>query len=230
MAREILRLEPSFPARSASRAAGDRLPIPPSHNPVPGLRARPQDAFPFGTDPRHYDVGQNVRWGIPPYLHRRAAVSNSPARDNRPFVNPSTHFCGRSRGNASERKTAKGRPPMAAMSLRPRVRQRRPTTSGAMPRPPEVNAFQGKVGCHQHFVPGRRLQVNRAVIANTDFTTAPFPASCGPCEGRAISAFSGRGMAITLSTRFLGLIYLLCEACAGRHVALGAKWVPSQPA
>ncbi len=55
---------------------------------------------------------------------------NSSAKFNNPFRNRSTHLWGKVVGTANERKAAIGSPPIAAMSLNPRARQRRPTTSG----------------------------------------------------------------------------------------------------
>ena len=52
------------------------------------------------------------------------------ARNRNPFKNPSTQLCGSFAGNAKDRKAAMGSPPMAAMSLSPRARQRCPTDSG----------------------------------------------------------------------------------------------------
>jgi hypothetical protein len=49
---------------------------------------------------------------------------------SRPSKKPSTHFCGVRAGSASERKTATGSPPIAAISLNPRVRQRCPINCG----------------------------------------------------------------------------------------------------
>ena len=60
-----------------------------------------------------------------------------------------------------------------------------------MPLPAEVNAFQSKVGCHQDFVPGRRLQ-NRTVIADPGYHST-LSSLLRRRECAAISAFSGEG-------------------------------------
>ena len=108
----------------------------------------------------------------------------------------STHRCASFLGRARERNAACGSPPMAAMSLRPRVRQRQPTTSG---------------GCHS----GRKCTPSRekSVVTRTSCpggsrrtaASSPMPAFMLllPCRVvrrmRAINAFSCKGMSTNIT-------------------------------
>lgn len=86
-------------------------------------------ARPFGADPST-TVSARIRSGN--------CVVSPPARGTlcffasfrRPSKKPSTHFCGVLAGRARQRNTAMGSPPIAAMSLNPRVRQRCPMNCG----------------------------------------------------------------------------------------------------
>src|SRR5580704_16722983 len=95
----------------------------------PAFAPERSTAFPLGTDPT-----TTMSACIPP---ADCAVSppasgtfNSFAKFSNPFRKRSTHRCGTSRETARDKNAARGSPPMAAISLSPRVRQRRPTNSG----------------------------------------------------------------------------------------------------
>lgn len=85
--------------------------------------------MPFGTQPSTMTsarILEGDREVSPPL----SVTLDSRANFRRPRKNRSTHDCGNFGGTASERKAALGRPPIAAMSLSPRTKQRWPTDSG----------------------------------------------------------------------------------------------------
>ena len=146
-------------------------------------------------------------WAVSPPA---SGTLNSRASPSRPFVKRSTHFCGSVPGKRERKKNCEG-----LTSHGGDVAQAAGETATAydfrrMPLPAEVNAFQSKVGCHQDFVPGRRLQ-NRTVIADPGYHSA-LPRSCGPAKG-GDQRFLREGHG-NHSISVFGLIYLLCEACA----------------
>jgi len=117
------------PARNSCNAAADPPSEPVTKTSSPGRApernmARPRGTYPVTTMSAHTPAGDSAV--SPP---ARTAL-NCSAVCNTPFMKASTHRCGNFRGNASDRKTVTGSPPMAAISLRPRTRQRLPTTSG----------------------------------------------------------------------------------------------------
>ena len=93
-------------------------------NEISRSRARAQDGFSRRNRTEDHDVGQDAVGRL-----RRVASSQRnrilrlPASID-PATNLSTQLCGRSGGSASERNAQRGIPPMAAMSLNPRARQR----------------------------------------------------------------------------------------------------------
>lgn len=114
---------------------------------------------------------------------------------SRPLRKPSIHFCGRFCGTAKDKKAAIGTPPIAAMSLSPRVRQRCPTDSG---------------GCHSR----RKCTPSRlkSVVTNVSYSggmrstaeSSPIPATTRELcrfnspvcwRMREISCLSGKGKA-----------------------------------
>ena len=129
-----------------------------------------------------------------------SVTPNFSARLIRPRANRPTQDCGKSRGKARDRNAATGSPPMAAISLSPRVRQRCPTVSG---------------GCQSRrkWIPSRvKSVVTRDSCPGTRPSTAqssPIPVMTERFEPRArppvedfamrriwaIKAFSGSGTA-----------------------------------
>ena len=132
----------------------------------PGFAPERRMALPLGAEPT---TTMSARippgdWAISPPAR---VTWNASASRSRPVRKRSTQLCGRLRGKASDRNAAMGRPPMAAMSLSPRVRQRWPITSASVPLAPEVDAFQAEIGGHERFMAGRDSQ-DSAVVADAE--------------------------------------------------------------
>ena len=85
--------------------------------------------MPFGTDPST-TMSARIRSGDCVVSPPARGTRNLPASFSRPSRNPPTHRCGVRAGRARDKKIATGSPPIAAMSLSPRVRHRCPMNCG----------------------------------------------------------------------------------------------------
>lgn len=86
-------------------------------------------AVPLGIDPR-MTISASTPLGDRAVSPPASCTPHVFASLSSPRKKRSAHFCGTSAGNARERKAATGSPPIAAMSLKPRARQRCPIDSG----------------------------------------------------------------------------------------------------
>ena len=93
----------------------------------PGRAVDRRTAFPLGADPKT-TMSAITPEGDCAMSPPARETFHRDARASSPSKNSFVHRCRTSAGSASERKTASGSPPIAAMSLNPRTRQRCPTT------------------------------------------------------------------------------------------------------
>jgi hypothetical protein len=108
-------------------------------------------------------------------------------------VNRSTHLCVKSAGSARDRNTAIGSPPMAAISLNPRVKHRCPTDSGGCHSRRKWTPSRLKSVVTSNSCPaGGRSTAQSSPIPVTSVLLPPV-ARCAKLRKRAINCRSGRG-------------------------------------